>query len=59
MAAETAEQGLDLVAHNVRFLDEELRLHGNTRPRLATTHRVRLTLHALDPIAAWMLKNDT
>ncbi len=48
MAAQMAEQELDLVAHNVKFLDEELRLHGGIKPSLATAHDVRLKLRTLD-----------
>ena len=48
MAASMLEQGIDLATHNVRFLDEELRLHGGIKPRLATTHKVRLKLRTLD-----------
>ncbi len=48
LAASMAEQGLELYARNVKFLDEELRLHGGIKPRLATAHSVRLTLRTLD-----------
>ncbi|TAN07631.1 MAG: alpha/beta fold hydrolase [Rhodanobacteraceae bacterium] len=48
MAARMAEEGLELAVHNVKFLDEELRLHGGLKPRLATAHRVRLKLRTLD-----------
>jgi hypothetical protein len=44
LAADMAAQGLELAARNVKFLDEELRLHGGIKPRLATAHSVRLTL---------------
>lgn len=48
IAAQMAEQGLELVARNVKFVDEELRLHGGIKPALATAHSVRLKLRTLD-----------
>ncbi|MGC9162444.1 MAG: alpha/beta fold hydrolase [Thiomonas sp.] len=48
LAASMTAQGLELVARNVKFLDEELRLHGGIKPRLATAHSVRLKLRTLD-----------
>lgn len=48
LAASLTEQGLDLLARNVKFLDVELRLHGGLKPRLATAHSVRLKLRTLD-----------
>ena len=48
MATEMAEQGLELATHNVKFVDEEIRLHGGLKPRLATAHSVRLKLRTLD-----------
>ncbi|TAL86006.1 MAG: alpha/beta fold hydrolase [Candidimonas sp.] len=48
MATKMVEQGLDLVTRNVKFLDEEMRLHGGIKPRLATAHNVRLKLRTLD-----------
>ena len=47
MAADMARQGLELVARNVRFLEEETRLHGGIKPRLATAHGTRLELRTL------------
>lgn len=47
MAAEMTRQGLELAARNVRFLEEETRLHGGIKPRLATAHTVRLKLRTL------------
>ena len=47
MAAEMTRQGLELAARNVRFLEEEAKLHGGIKPRLATAHTVRLTLRTL------------
>lgn len=48
LAADMVEQGLELVARNVKFLAEETRLHGGIKPRLATRHGVRLKLRTLD-----------
>lgn len=48
MAADMARQGLELVARNVRFLEEETRLHGGIAPRLASAHTLRLRLRTLD-----------
>lgn len=48
LAADLATQGLDLAARNVKFLDEETRLHGGLKPRLATAHTLRLRLRTLD-----------
>jgi poly(3-hydroxyalkanoate) synthetase len=47
MAADMARQGLELAARNVRFLEEEARLHGGIKPRLATSHAVRMDLRTL------------
>ncbi|WP_018911886.1 alpha/beta fold hydrolase [Thiomonas sp. FB-6] len=47
MAADMTRQGLELVARNVRFLEEETRLHGGIKPRLATAHGTRLELRTL------------
>ncbi len=47
MAAEMTRQGLDLAVRNVRFLEEETRLHGGIKPRLATAHTVRMRLRTL------------
>lgn len=48
LAATLAEQGLALAARNVKFLGEEVRLHGGLKPRLATAHTKRLALRTLD-----------
>ena len=48
LASEMAAQGLELLAHNVKFLAEEARLHGGIKPRLASPHSVRLRLRTLD-----------
>ncbi len=48
LATDMTEQGLELISRNVRFLDEELRLHGGIKPALATAHSIRLKLRTLD-----------
>lgn len=48
LATDLAEQGLELAARNVKFLDEEARMHGGLKPRLATAHTVHLRLRTLD-----------
>ena len=48
LASDMAKQELQLVSHNVKFMNEELRLHGGIKPALATTHSVRLRLRTLD-----------
>jgi poly(3-hydroxybutyrate) depolymerase len=47
LAVDMAEQGLELVARNVKFLAEEERLHGGIKPRLATSHTMRMHLRTL------------
>jgi Poly-beta-hydroxyalkanoate depolymerase len=37
-----------MAARNVKFLDEEMRLHGGLKPKLATAHNLRLKLRTLD-----------
>ncbi len=48
LAADLAEQGVELAARNVKFAAEEARLHGGLKPRLASEHSVRLRLRTLD-----------
>lgn len=48
LAADMVEQGLDLAARNVKFVEEEILLHGGIKPHLATPHSVRLQLRTLD-----------
>ncbi len=47
MAVQLAEQGVDLYARNLKFIDEEIRIHEALRPQLATPHRVRLDLRTM------------
>jgi hypothetical protein len=44
MATALFEQGSELYARNIKFVDEEIRLHDHLRPKLATPNRVRLDL---------------
>lgn len=47
MAATLAEEGLALYARNLRFVEEEIKIHGELRPSLATPNRVRLDLRSM------------
>ncbi|PPQ36763.1 alpha/beta fold hydrolase [Rhodopila globiformis] len=49
MALATAmiEEGTELYARNVRFLDEEIKIQAELRPKLATPNRVRLDLRTM------------
>ncbi len=47
MAASLAEDGMDLYARNLKFLDEEIKIHDELRPRLATPNAVRLDLRTM------------
>lgn len=47
MAAELAEEGLELYARNLKFIEEEIRIHGELRPSLATPNQVRLSLRTM------------
>ena len=46
-AARMAEQGLDLYAKNLAFLAEEVKIHHELRPQLATANRVLLDLRTM------------
>lgn len=47
MAATMFEQGSELLAKNLKFVDEEIRIHDSLRPRLATPNRARLDLRSM------------
>jgi polyhydroxyalkanoate depolymerase len=47
MAAAMLEQGVELYARNLKFVEEDLRLHRGLHPRLATPHEVRLELRTM------------
>lgn len=47
MAASMAEQGAELYARNLKFVDEEIKIHDELRPHLATPNTVRLDLRTM------------
>jgi poly(3-hydroxyalkanoate) synthetase len=47
MAASLAEQGAELYARNLKFVDEEIKIHDELRPMLATPNTVRLDLRTM------------
>ena len=47
MAAALAEEGAELYAHNINFIEEEIKIHDELRPRLATRNQVRLDLRTM------------
>ena len=44
MAATMLEEGTELYAKNLKFVEEEIKIHGELRPALATPNRVRLDM---------------
>jgi len=47
MAAQLWEQGAELVAKNLKFVEEDMKIHDYLRPRLATPNHVRLDLRTM------------
>ena len=47
MAASLAEQGAELYARNLKFVEEEIKIHDELRPNLATANIVRLDLRTM------------
>jgi polyhydroxyalkanoate depolymerase len=47
LAGSMLEAGLDLYTRNLKFAEEEIKIHDDLRPRLATPHRIRLTLRSM------------
>lgn len=47
MAAKLMQSGGELYARNLKFLEEEVRIHGNLRPELATSNQVRIELRTM------------
>jgi polyhydroxyalkanoate depolymerase len=47
MAAELAREGTELLARNLKFVEEEIKIHGEHRPQLATPNVVRLDLRTM------------
>src|SRR5438105_9526380 len=46
-AAKLAEEGLELYARNLKFVREEIKIHHELRPKLATANRVMLDLRTM------------
>lgn len=46
-AAQFAEKGMDLYAENLKFFEEEVKIHSELRPALATANRVMLDLRTM------------
>lgn len=47
LAASLAERGAELYARNLEFVEEEIKIHDELRPSLATPNTVRLDLRAM------------
>jgi len=47
MAATLMEQGAELYARNLKFVEEEIRIHDELRPNLATLNTLRLDLRTM------------
>jgi poly(3-hydroxyalkanoate) synthetase len=47
MATALVEGGSELAARNLRFVEEEIRIHEGRRPKLATPNRVRVELRTM------------
>ncbi|HTR87093.1 MAG TPA: alpha/beta fold hydrolase [Reyranella sp.] len=47
MAMRLAQAGVDIYARNLKFAEEEIRIHDGLRPKLATPHQVRLDLRTM------------
>lgn len=47
LAAQLAERGTELYARNLRFVEEEIKIHGELRPNLATPNTIRLDLRTM------------
>ena len=47
LAAALVEQGIELYARNLKFVEEEIRINNELRPKLATPNRVRLDLRTM------------
>jgi poly(3-hydroxyalkanoate) synthetase len=48
MAASLYEAGAELYAHNLKFVEEEIRIHDELRPNLATSNTLRLDLRTMN-----------
>jgi polyhydroxyalkanoate depolymerase len=47
MAAALWEQGVELAARNLKFVEEDIKIHAGLRPQLATQNKVRLDLRTM------------
>ena len=47
MAANLVEEGQELYARNLKFVEEEIKIHGGLRPQLATPSHARLELRTM------------
>ena len=47
MAAAMMEEGTELYAKNVKFAEEEIKIHGELRPKLATPNQIRIDLRTM------------
>ena len=47
MAAAMVEEGTELYAKNLKFVEEEIKIHDELRPKLATPNQVRLDLRTM------------
>jgi hypothetical protein len=47
MAASLLEASAELYARDLKFVEEEIKIHGELRPALATPNRVRLDLRTM------------
>ncbi len=47
MGAAMLEQGVELYARNLRFVEEEIKIHDDLRPTLATPNTIRLNLRTM------------
>ena len=47
MAATMLEEETELYAKNLKFVEEEIKIHGELRPALATPNKVRLDLRTM------------
>jgi hypothetical protein len=47
MAATMLEEGTELYVKNLKFVEEEIKIHGELRPALATPNEIRLDLRTM------------
>lgn len=47
MAGSLLEAGMELYAHNLKFVEEEIRIHDDLRPHLATPSKPRIDLRSM------------